>query len=1044
MKNVKQKSQSINILKTKHFKEKLLKLMNPGIKKEYELYIQDLIKDLNDQKNIKSLEKNIVEKEEQEKPLIHIDINLIQYIINKSRRTDDDLFILKCFLKNMDFLSFLNIKGRNDKLLLSLSKYLKMESKPKNTILFRYGNKGTKFYIVFSGQLSVLILKEMKVNISYTRYFIHLLILKILKEDGLLYKIISSNFGANRVDKNEFDFYYESINKFVNKYFGKFNNKNRFFFPQENEDENLKALLSNFNQRNHYKELLEDLDLVLDSELSSSEEEEEREEKPKLLGRKKIEINKIKNPIKKGKDTRKIKRKEILKKNPSLLKIYKINKNLNYSELPIFQIEQKKVKLIVVFFIFCKELISNKKQFLSVDDYINFTFLNSPMHKSIKCENDISENEEFYLFQYFEIAKKKKGDTFGELALQHSDNQRTGTIITLSDTVLGYLTKNDYDLSLSNIELKKRKKDVDFIMSFSLFSQMNWFVFENKYFNYFKKEKFIQGDKIIIQGQKNQKLFFIMDGQYEISTVITLNKIYAILKSKLGKNIDIKRRNFNNKTYNVRLYISSHQDLLGLNDCCFNEEISFVDATCISLESTVLTLEASILKEIRKKSPEIEMDIKQFIDKKQSIMIDRLKSFYNKIINTLDYLKKERNLSSSLSKNVKLKLNNKINKNNLEEENKNYNYYKKRSFNEKKTKYLSSPIKTKASINIDNVNNYSNKNGNNFGKIYINTEVKNLKMQNSKNNSMIINNKFDSFIKNINKSGFNTDRWKNKENEDYMKDKINQIMKFKSFRTNQKKRFILNSAKLNRISNNHSEKKLIELYSPINKIINKEYSKLFNWIESNNNIKKSLKDKLRYNTENKSIEIDKSNSNNMTNLLAQTISFKKKSNINIRKLSQLNTSRIKEKSKKSIIEESYDYLLNDSFNGYKNNNNIKLLNKRKQDKKINIKKNFKFKNNLEHREKRLKRLFTQFLNNASPLGNKNRKKINLKKEQRKSNIISNYEENNNLSEYTNKKLNFFLCSEMTKKEYEQKNNYYNNKALSFLEPKAINKKDCFK
>ena len=77
MKNVKQKSQSINILKTKHFKEKLLKLMNPGIKKEYELYIQDLIKDLNDQKNIKSLEKNIVEKEEQEKPLIHIDINLI-------------------------------------------------------------------------------------------------------------------------------------------------------------------------------------------------------------------------------------------------------------------------------------------------------------------------------------------------------------------------------------------------------------------------------------------------------------------------------------------------------------------------------------------------------------------------------------------------------------------------------------------------------------------------------------------------------------------------------------------------------------------------------------------------------------------------------------------------------------------------------------------------------------------------------------------------------------------------------------------------------
>ena len=1018
--------------------------MNPGIKKEYELYIQDLIKDLNNQSKIQSSGKNNFEKENQEKPLIHIDINLIQYILNKSKRTDDDLLILKCFLTNMDFLSFLKIKGGNDKLLFSLSKYLKIESKPKNTVLFRYGNKGAKFYIVFCGQLSVLILKEMKVNISYTRYFIHLLSLKLLKEDGLLNKIISSNFGTNRIDKNEFDYYYESINKFVNKYFGKFSNKNRFFFPQEKEDENTKPFFSNFKQKNHYKELLEDLDLILDSELSSSEEEEEREEgeeKTELNGNKNItEVNENKMPIKKEKDLRKIKRKEILKKNLSLLKIYKINKNLNYSELPIFQIEKRKVKLIVVFYIFCKELISNKKQFVSVDDYITYTFLNSPMHKSIKCENDISENEEFILYQYFEITKKKKGDTFGELALQHSDNQRTGTIITLSDTVLGYLTKNDYDLSLSNIELKKRKKDVDFIMSFSIFNQMNWFILENKYFNFFKKEKFIQGDKILVQGQKNQKLFFVMNGQYEISTTLSLKKIYSILKSKIGKNlIDIRKRNFNNKTYNLRLYISSNQDLLGLNDCYFHEEVSFVNATCISLESTVLTLEASILKDLRQKIPEIEVDIKKFIDKKQNIMIDRLKAIYKKILNTLEYLEKERSISSSISKNAKLKLNNSIKENNnIEEKNKKYN--NKRLIDNKNTKYLSSPIKSKANFSKDNVNNYSNRNENTCDKIYINTEVKNLKVQNPNNKVMVINNKFDSFIKNNKKIGFNTDRLKNKENDDYRKDKINEIMQFKSFSTNQKKRFILNSAKLNRINNKHSEKKLIELYSPINKIISNEYSKLFNWIDKNSKL--SLENKLKHKTENKSIEIEKSNSKNKANLLAQTISFRKQSNkkINIGKLSQLNTSRIK--SEKNIIEESYDNL--DSFNGYKKNNKIKILNKRQLNNKMNIKQNFKFKNNLDYREKRLKRLFVQFLNNASPLGNKTKKEINLKKEQRINNIISNYEENNNLSAYTNKKLNLFLCSEMTKKEYEQKNSYYNNKALSFFESKAINRKEFFK
>jgi len=154
----------------------------------------------------------------------------------------------------------------------------------------------------------------------------------------------------------------------------------------------------------------------------------------------------------------------------------------------------------------------------------------------------------------------------------------------------------------------------------------------------------------------------------------------------------------------------------------------------------------------------------------------------------------------------------------------------------------------------------------------------------------------------------------------------------------------------------------------------------------------------------------------------------------------LNINRIKEKSKKNIIEESYDNLLKNSSNGEKNINKFKLSNKKEQ--KNNI--NFNFKNNLDYREKRLRRLFTQFLNNASPLGNKIKKKINLRKKQIKNNIISNYEENNNISEYTNKKINFFLCSEMTKKEYEKTNSYSINKALSFFEPKTINKKEYLK
>ena len=90
-------------------------------------------------------------------------------------------------------------------------------------MLFRYGNKGNKFYVVLKGEVSVLILKEVRVNISFNRYFLHLLLLKMLKEDELLKKIITANSKIKyHFDERDFDSYYEKIVNFVNKYITKF------------------------------------------------------------------------------------------------------------------------------------------------------------------------------------------------------------------------------------------------------------------------------------------------------------------------------------------------------------------------------------------------------------------------------------------------------------------------------------------------------------------------------------------------------------------------------------------------------------------------------------------------------------------------------------------------------------------------------------------------------------------------------------------------------------------------------------------------------
>ena len=1074
-----QKSKSINIMNSSKFKEALLKIISPGIKEEYEIYIQDLVKSIQKRQIFNTSKKNKNKKEEEQQ--FNIDLDLVQYILSKRKRTPEDLFIIKCFLSQMNFISLNKIKVGKDKLLFSLSKYLKLEKKPKNSILFRYGNKGNKFYIVLSGELSVLILKDTKVHISYLRYFMHLLILKLLKEDDLLYNIISNNFGPNYVSKNEFENYYEEINKLVSKYFGKCNNKNRYFiFPEKYEEIKRSSTfsLNTYNQEDVFK----NIELVLDSEISSEEEDDDDDDDEDEI--KKKEIKKIKKYNLKNienereKKIKRAKRKEIFEKNPIFFKIYNINKNINYSEIPITRMETKHVKLIIIFFIFCKEIIFSKKQFLSVNDYINFTYLNSPMHKSINCEENYEDKEEFNLFQYFEITKKKKGDTFGELALQHDDNRRTGTIMTLSDSVLGYLSRVDYDLSLSDIELKKRKNDVNFIMSFSIFSQMNWFVFENKYFNYFKKETFVQGEKILVQNQKNSKLYFIMEGQFEITTSISLKRLYSFLKLKMGDNFDITKKTTNDKTYNIRLYISNNKDLLGLEDCCYYDDISFIDATCISLRSTVLTLEMTILKELRQKIPEIEYDIKKLIDKKESIMIERLKKIYYKYLESYKYLKKERNISSSIGTNkLKLKLDSNEDELNNVNQNDNFRRDKKRKLTDKKNiKDFISPLSSKMNSNINLFKNAPIKRqkffeNNIIPDKYSNTEVKNLKqIQNMKNQNTSKNEQIklkDKFLCNKTynniKSNFLLSDIINSEYNDNIsqkkfydingetkRDKINKIMQCKSVSLSKDKKFVLKSSKkLNRASNKHTKKKLIELYSPINKIIDKEYSNLFNWIDKSSNINNQSSRLFNGgNTDEKSLELN-SNINNKKNILfMKTFSFKKrnKNNIFIKRLLKLDNGN-KIKNKKNYIEESYDKILNDSNKKNNHNNKIKALsfNKKQQNESYQ---NSGYKNDLDFREKRLKRLFSKYLKNISSIENKPKKKeiMNMKKDPIKLNIISNNEQDNNSSYFASQKVNFLLCSESTKKElgFEQPKIYVNNhnNILSYFYPNT--RKQFFK
>ena len=206
----------------------------------YEKNILKLLKEIHQHEKIleeKKKAKKIKNKEalsQSQYPKIQLtplNNQTIQYILSCKLRTPNMLTILNAFLSTMKFLSVSADNEDKEKLLYSLSFCLKMDKKANGSIIFRYGNKGTRFYIVLGGEVSVLILREKVVELNSLNYLKYLLYLKIIKEDELAKKVIEANHKLSfNITEKYLDLYYEDILSFINRYY--------IVVPVNNESEN--------------------------------------------------------------------------------------------------------------------------------------------------------------------------------------------------------------------------------------------------------------------------------------------------------------------------------------------------------------------------------------------------------------------------------------------------------------------------------------------------------------------------------------------------------------------------------------------------------------------------------------------------------------------------------------------------------------------------------------------------------------------------------------------------------------------------------------
>ena len=128
----------------------------------------------------------------------------------------------------------------------------------------------------------------------------------------------------------------------------------------------------------------------------------------------------------------------------------------------------------------------------------------------------------------------KKGDKFGDVALQSTSNKRTASIITIEPCIFAVMDKKSYYKSIREANEKLKRIYVTFLINNKLFFECDKFIFMKTYFNFFVGCSFVKGEKLMEEDKIVDYVYFIRVGEYRVSFRKSLFEIIHIIKHMQG------------------------------------------------------------------------------------------------------------------------------------------------------------------------------------------------------------------------------------------------------------------------------------------------------------------------------------------------------------------------------------------------------------------------------------------------------------------------------------------------------------------------------
>ena len=477
----------------------------------------------------------------------------------KENRNKDEIKIIASYLFFMqEFVKVLSdkeVKKKETEILsnlINLSGSIFYQEIPKNVVLMRYGEKGSKAYINLGGDVDVLIKSSKSMKVYERDYLYYLACLIKYNEFALINLVINDNFFNYPLiiyddieSKTQILSIIESINRQKARKFTTFIKIQNDEIKKIRVDSNLLLNKSKIKMEFKKKKSITDPSTFIDYFTPGNIDIVQSQKNQGLNLRNSFKLN-VKNEDLKNKiEPYLISSKQLL----DLFELKYLDRKDNELNNCSTEEYKNRINVIPVY----QEKVVEKKDKEKEKDKDKDKEKETDLNKSNNSKKSNESDDSIYqlvIYSYSKVIALGKGNLFGELALRSTQAVRTATIITSSICHFSYLNKTTFNNCLRISTETHLNQQLSFFINLPIFIDIPITSFYKKYFTNISKHYIPKNHFILKQGEKPTRICLLNRGVFILISTLNLNELTDLIFHLIKK---IKKYNSqieHNKDYN--------------------------------------------------------------------------------------------------------------------------------------------------------------------------------------------------------------------------------------------------------------------------------------------------------------------------------------------------------------------------------------------------------------------------------------------------------------------------------------------------------------